>query len=73
MLSACKKSGVGRSTFYHKRFIAEMMETDENSFLNLVDKEKCPEQLSKLYKQTLVCSPYKRTYDDLKKSVKLLP
>ena len=24
-------------TVYHKRFIAEMMETDENAFLNLVE------------------------------------
>ena len=73
MLSTYKKSGVGRSIFYHKRFIAEMMETVENAFLKLVGQEKRSKQLSKLCKQTLASSPYIRAYADLKMSGKLLP
>ena len=40
LTNTCKKSGIGRSTFYSKRFIIEMMETDESTITHLAVQEK---------------------------------
>ena len=72
LTDACKKSGIGRSTLYSKRFIIEMMETDESTFTDLAVQETIPKYPSTRYKQTLDSSPFKRLHADLRKNGKLL-
>lgn len=73
LLEACKKTGIGRTTFYQRRFIVELMETDEEAFASLVQKERRIKQLNKLCKEKLETSPFKTVYRNLKFDGKLLP
>ncbi len=74
LMEACKKAGMGRATFYARRFIVEMIETDSLAFEDLVQSgKKTKPQLNKLCKAKLESSPYKRVYRNLKVDGKLLP
>ena len=37
---ACKNSGIGKSTFYDRRFIIELMEADHDAFTSLYQEER---------------------------------
>ena len=75
--TACKKAGMGRTTFYQKRHITEMKYVDADYYQELkqrsaVDKMTIKD-FSKLCKEQLNKSPYKQQVKTLKQDGKLLP
>lgn len=70
---SCTKKGIGRSSFYQRRHIAEMMETDRATFDELAQDQKNLKELNKRCKEKLSSSPQKQNLSDLKKAGKLLP
>ena len=73
LIDDCNKTGMGRTTFYQKRYFVVMMETDEAAFTSLAQEEKRIKHLNKLCKEKLENSPYKRVHKSLKMEGKLLP
>ena len=73
LVAACKKSGVKKSSFYERRYIVELMETDPDAFSLLYSSEKRLKVLNKMCMETLKASPLKRIHESLKQEGKLLP
>ena len=70
---ACKNSGIGKSTFYDRRFIVELMKADHDTFISLYQEEKRVGRLNKLCREKLAESPLKRLHEGMKKDGMLLP
>ena len=73
----CKKRGVGRSMFYQKKFISELMLADDPLFHNLRERALADQtslkDFNKLCKEKIETSPIKDKIEQMRKDGLLLP
>ena len=75
--ACCKRLGFGRSTFYQRKYVTEMLLVDQHAFDVLkqkaLDEKKFLEFLNKECKEKLQMSPYKNIAKEMRGYGMLLP
>ena len=67
VVDACRNLGLGRTTFYNRKCIAELKQTCPKTLQELLLIEKRVAELNKLCKQKLEESPLKRVRSEMKR------